>query len=163
MMSVDHRQEVAMVASEDDVALVQRWFQRLQLHVQAVDFAGARHLFSDDLITFGSFNPFTIGREANEEEQWRTVWGRIDHFRWRLDDLRTLVSDDRLMAVGMAVFDSTGYTEAGTPYERPGRATVVLRRGTISEDWIGHHMHVSLFRDVPTRSFGSRPEHPPAM
>ena len=152
-----------MVASEDDVALVQRWFQRLQLHVQAVDFAGARHLFSDNLITFGSFNPFTIGREANEEEQWRTVWGRIDRFRWRLDDLRTIISGDRLTAVGMAVFDSTGYTEAVTPYERPGRATVVLRRGTISEDWIGHHMHVSLFRDVPTRSFGSRPEHPPAM
>ncbi len=152
-----------MVASEDDVALVQRWFQRLQLHVQAVDFAGARHLFSDDLITFGSFNPFTIGREANEEEQWRTVWGRIDHFRWRLDDLRTLVSDDRLMAVGMAVFDSTGYTEAGTPYERPGRATVVLRRRSVGEEWIGHPMHVSLFRDVPTRSFGSRPEHPPVM
>lgn len=152
-----------MSAPEDDVALVRQWFQRLQLHVQAVDFAGARHLFSDNLITFGSFNPFTIGREANEEEQWRTVWGRIDHFRWRLDDLRALISGDRLMAVGMAVFDFTGYTEAVTPYERPGRATVVLRRGTISEDWIGHHMHVSLFRDVPTRSFGSRPEHPPAM
>jgi hypothetical protein len=30
------------------------------------------------------------------------------------------------MGVGMAVFDSTGYTEAGIPYERPGRATVVL-------------------------------------
>jgi ketosteroid isomerase-like protein len=155
--------EAMMPAPDDDVALVRQWFQRLQLHVQAVDFAGAHSLFSDDLITFGSFNPFTIGREANEEEQWRTVWGRIDRFRWRLDDLRTIISGDRLTAVGMAVFDSTGYTEAVTPYERPGRATVVLRRGTISEDWIGHHMHVSLFRDVPTRSFGSRPEHPPAM
>ena len=77
-----------MSALEDDVALVRRWFQRLQLHVQSVDFAGARPLFADDLITFGSFNPFTIGREANEEEQWRTVWGRIDGFRWRLDELR---------------------------------------------------------------------------
>ena len=152
-----------MTTPDDDAALVRRWFQHLQLHVQTVDFAGARHLFSEDLITFGSFNPFTIGREANEEEQWRTVWGRIDKFRWRLDDLRTLISGDRLMGVGMAVFDSTGYTEAGTPYERPGRATVVLRRGNIGEDWISQHMHVSLFRDVPTRSFGSRPEHPSAM
>ncbi len=148
--------------AEDD-ALVRRWFQRLQLHVQTVDFAGARPLFSEDLITFGSFNPFTLGREATEEEQWRTVWGRIDRFRWRLNDLRTIISGGRCMAVGMAVFDSTGYSEDGIPYERPGRATVVLGRSAITEDWTAKHMHVSLFRDVPTRSFGSRPEHSPAM
>jgi hypothetical protein len=58
-----------MAASEDDLALVRQWFQHLQLHVQAVDFAGARPLFAEDVITFGSFNPFTIGREATEEEQ----------------------------------------------------------------------------------------------
>ena len=152
-----------MDAPEDDVALVRRWFQRLQLHVQTVDFVGARLLFADDMITFGSFNPFTIGREATEEEQWRTVWGRIDRFRWRLDDLRTIVSGDRCTAVGMAVFDSTGYTETGTPYERPGRAPVVLGRGAPGEEWVAQHMHVSLFRDVPTRSFGSKPKHSPAM
>ncbi len=152
-----------MSAPEDDVALVRRWFQRLQLHVQTVDFAGARPLFAEDLITFGSFNPFTIGREANEEEQWRTVWGRIDQFRWRLDDLRTLLSQDRLMAAGMAVFDSTGYSEDGVPYDRPGRATVVLGREAVGEEWVGRHMHVSLFRGVPSRSFGSKPEHHPAI
>jgi ketosteroid isomerase-like protein len=124
---------------------VRRWFQRLQLHVQTVDFVGARPLFADDMISFGSFNPFTLGREATEEEQWRTVWGRIDRFRWRLDDLRTIVSGDRCTAVGMAVFDSTGYTETGTSYERPGRATVVLGRGAPSEEWVAQHMHVSLF------------------
>jgi hypothetical protein len=63
----------------------------------------------------------------------------------------------------MVVFDSTGYTETGTPYERPGRATVVLGRDAVGEDWVAQHMHVSLFRDVPARSFGSRPEHTPAM
>ncbi len=152
-----------MATPEDDLVLVRRWFQRLQLHVQSVDFAGARPLFADDLITFGSFNPFTIGREANEEEQWRTVWGRIDRFRWQLDDLRTILSGDRLMVVGMVVFDSTGYSEDGVPYERPGRATVVLGRRAIGEDWVGQHMHVSLFRDVPTGSFGSKPELPSAM
>jgi ketosteroid isomerase-like protein len=152
-----------MEAQEDDVALVRRWFQRLQLCVQSVDFVSARPLFAEDIITFGSFNPFTIGREATEEEQWRTVWGRIDRFRWRLDELRTILSGDRCTVVGMAAFDSTGYTESGTPYERPGRATVVLRRGALGEDWVAQHMHVSVFRDVPTRSFGSKPEHTPAM
>ena len=155
--------EATMERQEDDLALVRRRFQHLQLCVPAVDFASARPLFAPDVITFGSFNSFTIGREATEEEQWRTVWGRIDRFRWRLDELRTIVSGDRCTAVGMAVFDSTGYTQTGTPYERPGRATVVLGRGALDEDWVAQHMHVSLFRDVPTRSFGSKPEHTPAM
>ena len=53
------------------------------------------------------------------------VWSYIDRFRWRLDDLHTVISGDRLMAVGAAVFESIGYTEDGTPYDRPGRATVV--------------------------------------
>jgi ketosteroid isomerase-like protein len=128
-----------------------------------VDFVGARSLFSEDVITFGSFNPFTIGRDATEEEQWRTVWGRIDGFRWRLDDLRTIVSGDRCTAVGMALFDSVGYTETGTPYDRPGRATVVLGRGALGEEWSAQHIHVSLFRGVPTRSFGSKPEHTPTL
>jgi ketosteroid isomerase-like protein len=152
-----------MTGPEDDVTLVRQWLQRLQLHVQTVDFAGARPLFTEDIITFGSFNPFTVGREAVEAEQWRTVWGRIDHFRWRLDELRTILSGDRLTAVAMVVFDSTGYTEAGTPYERPGRATVVLGRDAIGQEWTAQHMHVSLFRDVPVRSFGSKPEHTPAL
>jgi ketosteroid isomerase-like protein len=155
--------EAPMTAMEEDVALVRRWFQCLQLHVQTVDFVGARNLFAEDVVTFGSFNPFTVGREATEAEQWRTVWGRIDRFRWRLDDLRTIVSGDRCTAVGMVVFDSTGYSENGTPYDRPGRVTVVLRRGAVGQEWIAQHMHVSLFRDIPPRSFGSKPEHTPAM
>jgi hypothetical protein len=67
------------------------------------------------------------------------------------------------MAVGAAVFDSIGYTEDGTPYDRPGRATVVLVRGVVGEDWVAQHTHMSLFRDVPTRSFGSKSEKTPAL
>ena len=125
-----------MTSPDEDVALVRRWFQRLQLYVQAVDFISARPLFAEDVITFGSFNPFTIGRAATEEEQWRTVWGRIDGFRWRLADLRTIISGDRRTAVGMCVFDSTGYSETGTPYDRPGRATIVLGRAAVEQDWV---------------------------
>jgi hypothetical protein len=80
------------------MASVRRWFQRLQLHVQAVDYAGARPLFAEDIVTFGTFSAFTLGREATEKEQWRTVWSRIDRFRWQIDDLRIIVSGDRRTA-----------------------------------------------------------------
>ena len=70
--------------------------------------------------------------------------------------IRAIVSSDRLSAVGMGVFDSTGYHEDGTPYERPGRTTVALSRRRIGEDWVADHTHMSLFRDVPSRSFAKK-------
>src|SRR3954452_22932745 len=146
-------------AHENDVALVRRWFRHLELCVRSADYEGARPLFAQDVITFGTFAAFTTGRDATETEQWRTVWSRIDGFRWQLDGLRTILSGDRRTAVGMAVFTSVGYTEDGTPYDRPGRATAVLARDALTEAWAAQHLHVSLFRDVPTRSFGTKAEY----
>jgi len=56
------------------------------------------------------------------------------------------------------VFDSTGYHQDGTPYDRSGRATVVLVRSATNAPWLAQHTHLSLFRDVPTRSFRNKPE-----
>jgi ketosteroid isomerase-like protein len=143
---------------EEDVALIRGWFQRLTDHVQAVDYVGARPLFAKDLIAFGTFADFVTGRDATEQSQWRSIWPTIDHFRCRLDDMRTIVSIDRLTAVGMTVFDSTGYNEDGTPYDRPGRVTVVFGRAEIGADWVAQHTHFSLFRGIPGRSFGNKSE-----
>lgn len=148
-------------ANEDDGARVRRWFERLAHHVQAVDFAGARPIFSPDMVAFGTFTDFVAGRDKAEEVQWRNVWPHIDDFRWR-PDIRAIVSPDRLTAVGMGVFDSIGYAEDGKPFERPGRATVVFQRKSPGEDWIAVHTHMSLFRDVPTRSLKNKPEKKPA-
>ncbi|WP_262272435.1 YybH family protein [Microvirga yunnanensis] len=152
-----------MAEHDDDVALIRRWFRTLQVCIQTVDFAGSRPLFADDLITFGTYAAFTLGRSATEKEQWRKVWSHIDQFRWHLDNLRTIVSADRLTAVGMAVFESTGYTEDGKAFNRPGRATVVLGRKAVLEDWVAQHTHVSLFPGTPSRSFGTKQDHPPAL
>lgn len=146
------------MAPEEDVALIRRWFQRLTDHVQAVDFVGARPLFAEDMIAFGTLADFVSGREATERQQWRNMWGTIDQFRCRLDGLRAIVSADRLTAAGMVVFDSIGYREDGTPYDRPGRATVVFGRSAIGADWVARHTHFSLFHGVPPRSFGNKPE-----
>ena len=152
-----------MAEQDDDVALIRRWFQKLQLCIQAVDFVGSRPLFADDIITFGTFAAFTVGREATEQEQWRHVWSHIDQFRWHLNDLRTLISGDRLTGVGIAVFESTGYSEDGKAFDRPGRATVVLGRQAAGGEWIAQHTHVSLFPGTPSRSFGTKRGHPPAL
>ncbi len=142
---------------DEDANGVRRWFERLAEHVQAVDFEGARPIFASDMIAFGTFTDFMTGRDKAEAAQWRNVWPHIDEFRWR-PDIRAIVSPDRLTAIGMAIFDSTGYSEDGKPYARPGRATVVFARKAPADDWVALHTHMSLFRDVPTRSFKSKPE-----
>lgn len=142
---------------DDDLARVRAWFAELARHVQAVDFAAARHLFAEDLIAFGTFTDFIDGREGAEAAQWRNVWQTIDGFTWRLDGVRALVSPDRLFAVGMGVWDSTGYREDGTTFARPGRATVSFRRDRIGAPWVATHTHMSLFRGTPDASHGQKP------
>jgi hypothetical protein len=77
--------------------------------------------------------------------------------------LRVIISGDRRTAVGMALFASVGYTEEGTPYGRPGRATVILGRGAVGTEWVARHIHASLFQGIPARSFGTKPEHRPVL
>ena len=141
----------------DDLASVKMWFETLAAHVREVDYIGARPIFAPDMIAFGTFTDFMTGRDVAEQQQWRNVWSHIDEFRFRAD-IRAIVSPDRLQAVGMAIFDSTGYRQDGTSYNRPGRATVVFVRDKVGAAWLAQHTHLSLFRDVPTRSFKSKPE-----
>jgi ketosteroid isomerase-like protein len=133
------------MAHDDDAALIRQWFCRLAEHMQAVDYVAARPLFAEDVIAFGSLAGFMTGRAALEAEQWRKVWGATNGF------------ECRLTAAGMVVFDSTGYGEDGTPYDRPGRSTVVFTRNVVGADWVAQHVHFSLFPGVPPRSFGKKP------
>lgn len=141
-------------ANPVDLAAIRDWFARLGEHVRAEDFAGARALFVDDLLVFGTFQDFVEGRDEGERTQWRNVWPAISDFHWRLDGVRAFVSPDRLFAVGLAIWDSTGYHEDGSPFARPGRATVSLERRKVGDRWVANHTHMSLFRGVPAVSFG---------
>ena len=142
-------------ATQDDAG-IRAWFIELAEHVRAVDFAAARHLFRDDFIAFGTFSDFVEQQAVIEQRQWRNVWPSIDDFTWR-DDIRVLVSPDRLFAVGLAVFDSTGYAPDGSTFPRPGRATVSFDRMSTSEAFVANHTHMSLFRGTPDVSHGSKP------
>jgi ketosteroid isomerase-like protein len=137
-----------------DFQAVKDWFQALADHVQAVDYEGARPLFAEDMIAFGTFTDFMIGREPAETQQWRNVWSSIRRFRWRLDEAQAIVSADRLTGVGMAVFDSDGYTPHGEKFDRRGRATVTFARAGVGDPWVATHTHMSLFRGTPDRSHG---------
>jgi len=148
--------EPGLQSDPADLESVRDWFRKLAGFVQAKDFKGAYPLTREDFLAFGTFADFVAGRENAEQNQWRNVWPKISDFRFRLDDVRAIVSPDRLFAVGLAIFDSTGYREDGTPFDRPGRATVTFDRQKVGDPWVANHSHMSLFRDVPQMSYGQK-------
>ena len=143
-------------AATADLEAVRRWFESLADHVRRVDFEGARPLFAEDMIAFGTYSDLLLGREAAERAQWRNVWPFIADFRWRLAELKAAVASDRLGAIGLASFDSTGFDTAGVRYDRSGRATVAFRRNAVAAPWVAWHTHMSLSRGVPQKSYGPK-------
>jgi ketosteroid isomerase-like protein len=138
----------------EDLAAVRAWFDTLSKRCRAIDYEGARLIFADDMIAFGTFTDFMIGRDLAEQKQWRNVWGTIRNFRYDLDKVEAIVSADRLTAVGMGVWQSDGYHPNGDRFDRPGRTTVTLGRKAAGDPFVATHTHMSLFRGTPEQSFG---------
>ena len=138
----------------EDLAAVRAWFDALSGHCRAIDYEGARAIFAEDMIAFGTFTDFMSGRDLAEQKQWRNVWGTIRNFRYDLDKVEAIVSADRLTAVGMGVWQSDGYHPNGDRFDRPGRTTVTLGRKAVGDAFVATHTHMSLFRGTPEQSFG---------
>jgi len=138
----------------EDLAAVRAWFDALSKHCRAVDYEGARPIFADDMIAFGTFTDFMHGRELAEQKQWRNVWGTIRNFRYDLDKVEAIVSADRLTAVGMGVWNSDGFYPNGDRFDRRGRTTTVMGRQKIGDPFVATHTHMSLFRGTPDASHG---------
>ena len=122
----------------------------------AADLRAGRQRFDSDLTAFGTHADVVRGRDSVEAAQWSQIWPAIDDFRFLVDEMQAIVSPDRLLAVAVVPWDSTGIHEDGSTFPRPGRATVALRRDTIESPWVGVHTHFSLARGVPSRTHGSK-------
>jgi ketosteroid isomerase-like protein len=87
--------------------------------------------------------------------QWDNVWPKTSDFRFVLEQVSVLSSPDGKMATVIAPWTSTGYHPDGTPFPRPGRATMVFSNS--ADGWICTHSHMSLNRGVPQASHANRP------
>ncbi|MGE0744019.1 MAG: nuclear transport factor 2 family protein [Rhodospirillales bacterium] len=143
--------------SGEDFAAIKDWFDRWGADVAARDFAAARPLFDDGVVGFGTWMDLVEGLDGLEAQQWRSVWPTIEGFRHETDrTLKVRVSPDRLLAVGLVTWTSSGFAADGAPYDRPGRTTAVFVRAQIAAPWRCVHTHVSLFRGVPQKSHGAK-------
>ncbi|NQW12404.1 MAG: nuclear transport factor 2 family protein [Alphaproteobacteria bacterium] len=141
----------------EDRATIRAWFATWGTQVADVDFAPAKALFEDNIASFGTHMDVVEGLDHLADRQWRSVWPAIEDFRWNLETLKVGVSPDRLFAIGIVTFASTGLHADGSRFDRPGRATVAFARSSTDDPWKGVHTHVSLNPGTPSPSHGKRP------
>lgn len=142
--------------AEDVIESVRAWVAGWGEEVAGLDFAGGRARFAADVVAFGTKAHVVTGLDALYEQQWSQVWPTIEDFRFLVDELEVLASPDELLAVAVCPWTSTGLAEDGKRFDRPGRATIVLRRADRQAPWQGAHTHFSLAPGVPQRSHGQR-------
>ncbi|MCS6890434.1 MAG: nuclear transport factor 2 family protein [Rhodovarius sp.] len=132
------------------------WLDRFAACVRAVDYRSAYAFWHPQVLAFGTHQRVLQGLWDWRDRQWDSVWPRTSDFRFLPEETRVLQSPDGAMVVAIAPWTSTGYHADGTPFDRPGRATIVLMRDATGR-WRGVHSHMSLERGVPQESFGNRP------
>lgn len=135
---------------------VRAWFAQMGGYVAGLDFASARDLFADEVVSFGTFKDVVQGLDNVEAGQWRSIWPAIRDFAFNLDSLEVIASSDGNSATGVITWDSRGFDESGEPFPRPGRATVVLQRAQAGAPWKAMHTHFSVFPAERKTTFGDR-------
>ena len=130
------------------------WFQVWEKQVQNKDFEAAKKLFENDVVSFGTWMNVVEGIDKLYSDQWKNIWPTINNFKFVSNTLFIQISPDRLLANSILVWNSTGYKKNGNSFKRNGRATVVLKRPNLDNNWKGIHTHFSLNRGIPQESFG---------
>ena len=131
---------------------LRRWFEQFERYVRSRDFAGGRTMFADDVVAFGTRADVVRGLDTLEANQWQPTWPAIADFAFRLDQLH--VDGDGDVAWAVIPWTSTGFHPDGTPFARPGRATLTFaRRGG---RWLATHSHFSLNPGTPPTTHGRR-------
>lgn len=132
------------------VEAIRAWFGALERCVRGVDYATARGLFAPDVVAFGTRAEVVSGLDRLQEQQWSGVWPLIADFTFDLAQLHVGAGGD--LAWAAVPWTSTGFHEDGTPFPRPGRATVAFARR--DGRWLATHTHFSLNPGTPQRSYG---------
>jgi hypothetical protein len=120
-----------MTMAQDDTAITiaREWLTTMQGFVRAIDYDGARGIFRDDVVGFGTYGGVLDGLDTLVAGQWSNVWPTIRDFTFRLDEVRAGREGNLLWLA--------------CPFSRPGRMTTIL----IFEDgqWRAAHTHFSLY------------------
>lgn len=146
------------ISSADHIEAVTEWFKRLSEACAAIDYEAGRAIFADDVASFGTKADIVVGLDPLQRNQWEGIWPNIADFKVDLSSVRG--GGSGATAWGIATWTSTGFSEEGTRFDRPGRATVALELRTTEAapagEWLAVHTHFSLNPGTPPKTFGER-------
>ncbi len=138
-----------MSDTDNTAAELRAWLETFAGCVRAVDFAAARPMIAEEVVSFGTRANIVAGRDNLIAQQWQHIWPTINGFAFDFDTLHWQRSGDLAWAV--LTWDSQGFRPDGTPFPRPGRATFTFAHR--DNRWLATHTHFSLF---PTPVAGDR-------
>lgn len=133
---------------------ISAWLDGFSDEVRGLRFHDAATRFRPDVVSFSSWRDVVIGIDEFVNAQWRSVWPSMVDFRLETEKIHINTSPDGLFAAAACTWSSTGFEADGTPFDRPGRCTIVLERDRPGDPWFGVQGHFSLHRGVPQQSFG---------
>ena len=143
---------VPPITVADPAEAARQWFILLGRYCAAVDYDANEAIFADDVVSFGTRATVVAGLGPLRKQQWEGIWGNIQDFTVDIGQFHGGGSGDH--AWGMVPWSSTGFHEDGNTYDRPGRATVVLKRRNGA--WLSVHTHFSLAPGTPPRTYGRK-------
>ena len=141
-----------VITTPDAKDAVREWFGLLGRYCAAVDYESTHAIFAPDVMSFGTRARIVAGLEPLQTNQWEGIWPNIKDFQIEMETIHGGGAGDQ--AWGIATWTSTGFDEAGQPFHRPGRATVILERR--DGVWLAVHTHFSLVPGTPPRTYGQR-------
>ncbi len=108
--------------------------------MRARDFDAGRELFDPDVVSFGTVAAMVEGRRELETEQWAATWACTAEFDF--DYARAASFQVGGGVCVAAPWSSLGLRDNGPPFQRLGRATLLLLPG--GDGLIAAHSHFSL-------------------
>ena len=123
-----------------------KWLAEWERLINAVDFAGARAYFAENVVSFGTYADVLQGLDQLEALQWRKIWPTITDFKFEEPKI-LLFEDDPGIVTIVVLWHSRGKTTNDRWYRRKGRATLVLKDGKDGLRCI--HSHLSMEPGIP--------------
>ena len=130
----------APITTPDPLEAVKQWFALLGSFCAAVDFDSAEAIFAPEVVSFGTKARIVSGIEHVRRNQWEGIWPNIKNFKLNAEEAQG--GGNETTAWGVTTWTSTGFDEQHQPFERPGRATIILERR--DGRWLALHTHFSL-------------------
>ena len=132
--------------------IVKQWYIKFGECCKSRDFESAIKLVSSDVCSFGTKVDIVTNLKDLQAQQWQNIWPYIDNFHFLVDKL--IADGNNELAWGITPWSSIGYDSEGNRFDRPGRATVILKK--YNDVWIAIHTQYSLIPGTPYNTYGKK-------